>query len=161
MTVRIQIPAILIAGFLCAGDVSAGVTVNNVEFKPIFNAASGLELHVQNYTKLPKTLAGVEVFIGGTAQVAACRVTVPGITLAPAARNNVIVADVKTVNSCLPARAAATVSHRLTGLQNIPLKTGSPDRTPLQFERSVRIVPHFEGADGKAPPRQLRFRFAD
>jgi hypothetical protein len=135
--------------------------VDNVYFQPVFNPATGLELYVQNFSKLPQTLAGVDVFVGGTVDMAACHVAVPGITLAPAARGSVVVTDVKTLNSCLPARAPARRRANLAGLENIPLKSGAANPARLPIERSVRNVPHFAGADAaEAAPRQLRFRLA-
>jgi len=151
MRTRITASTVFAAALLCAGEVA-----NNVDFQPVFTTANGLELHVQNYTKLPKTLARVDVFIGGSADLAACRVALPGVVLAPAASTSVLVADADTINSCLPLSAPVRISHRLAGLEDDPDETGRVRRAPLQFERSVRIVPHFTGA-----LQQLRFRFAD
>ena len=162
MPFRTLILMLLIAGYLCVNQVNAGDTLNNVDFQPAFNPATGLELHVQNFSKLPKTLASVDVFVGGTEEMAACHAAVPEMTLAPAARESIVVTDAKTLNSCLPAKAPARRHTNLAGLENIPLKSGASNPARLPIERSVRIVPRFAGADAaETAPRQLRFRLAN
>lgn len=146
---------------LLAGSGAAYADMaNNVEFSPVFNAARGLEIQVQNYSKLPRSVTGVDVLLGGSSDRAACRVTVPGVTLAPAARATVLVADLPTVNGCLPKGSPTRTTARLVGLDNLPSKTGEASAAPVPFERAVRIMPRFSGDSGAAP-HELRFRLAN
>ncbi len=141
---KLPIAAALIAGALLPVGLGAqaGEMVNNVEFHPSFSATGGLSLAVQNYSKLPRPLDGVDVYLGGDATHAACRVTLPAIALGPAERTTAVVATPAMMAAC--ARGAATA-------RDLPRLARVMPSQSARMGPVMRISPRFPGINSTAP----------
>ncbi len=155
--IRVAALAAAVSGVAArAGDMAGGV-----EFHPAFAPETGLTLAVQNYSKLPKRLDAVDIFIGGDARRAACHVALPAVNLAPAERTSVTVATAAAVGECVgnaPGARAALVATPLLGRIEaapdryaapqirIAAKVGGATPAPMLFSLGRVVLPK------RAPP---------
>ena len=99
--------AATVAGLVIAAPAVSRVT-GLVDYAPVYTPDRGLELTVENVSKLPATVDGVEVVVGSSGARSGCRVTLPAITLRGTESARVTIAAAAVVAQCVGTRTADT-----------------------------------------------------